>query len=312
MAGDEKDMGFLSVGVQAWVAAFASLLVQSFYLVLLFFMFGLKTNLAKHISVDVSPSLTLPASPAEIGYLYHADYHYNCLVASLVHLAIEGIISIADHYEGWIIHMEAPCPSARAQEEKFLFQKMFKDKKTYLIERDAPTKFAELNKSFQIHMDKTFGSKLTKPHIEAILGVVTLAIFGGFLTFTANNCSAAIITIYSALSFVLAYIGTLILRKPTSYLLRGHEIVSDLRSKIMKGPDPSKNTGEIIEDYFLKLPHAIALEVGRFWTIATVEMLKSRGVDPSSIEPEWYSNENRGLMDIIGLIDGLIECLKNK
>jgi len=305
-------MSFLSIEVQAWVAALASLLVQSFYLVLLFFMFSLKTNLPSPKTNETKELKSLPASPAETGYLYHADYHESCLVATLVHLAIEGATSIADHYQGWLIQMEAPCPSNHTPEERELFREMFKTKKTFLVEREKPNAFIKLNESFRALLDKIYGKKLTKPHLEAVLGSAVLAIFGGFLTLNASNCSGALIAIYSVASFILVYVGTLILRKPTSYLFQGYEMASQIRSKIMKGPDPTNGTDEILEDYFLHLPHAISLEAGRFWTIATAELLKSRGVDPTTIEPGWYSGGSRGLMDIISLIDGLMECLKEK
>jgi len=305
-------MGFISLEVQAWVAALASLMVQSFYLVLLFFMFSLKTNLPSPKMSETKELKNLPASPAETGYLYHADYHDSCLVATLVHLAIEGVTSISDHYQGWLIQMEAPCPSSRTSEERLLFQEMFKNQKTFLVEREKPNAFIKLNESFQAFLDKIYGKKLTRPHLEGVLGSAVLAVFGGFLTWNANNCSGTLITTYSAVSFILVCMGTQILRKPTPYLFQGYEMTSRIRSKIMKGPDSAKGTDEILEDYFLYLPHAISLEAGRFWTIATAELLKSRGVDPTTIEPDWYSGGSRGLMDIISLIDGLLGCLKAK
>lgn len=295
----------------AWSMVIIAVLLLAAYFVLFFLVFSLRGPLpgrGEPVTETAIPELL--CSPAEAGYLYRLEYDDSCLVAALVHLAHQHIISISDHHLGWMIHRESPCPGTVAPEELSLFKSLFRKGPSMLLEEKGGGDFRHVKRDFVRFMNNHYGRRITRTRMAVFIPGAALAVMGGFAVSAAPGKSLEHIGAYSVAAAAVLFTGALIVTRPTSYANRGNTSAEALRKHLTTTQIPSATPEKTLLHFYAHLAHAIALDAPRWWITRNLEALHATGSDPADIETDWYTNGKNGLAELLSLTESLLKTVR--
>jgi len=289
-----------------WGRVVIALLILAAYFVLCFLIFGIRSSTPMEAD---SPSRLqapdTPFSPAEAGYLFRLEYDDACLVAALVHLAHQRIISISDHHQGRMIRQESPCPGTVAPEERFLHSLLFRKNPSILFEEKGNDTLRQIQRSFMRFMNNRYGRRLSKPRPGVFLPGTALALLGGIALIIMPDTSLVHFITYTGCAGIILIAGAFTVTRPTDYANRGNLAAEALRNHLTSTQIPAENTEEVLLHFWAHLPHAVALDAARWLIARNSETLHSLGEDPYQVETPWYTDGRKGLPGLVALIEGL-------
>lgn len=292
-----------------WTVTIIAILFLAAYFILFFLLTGLRSgvNPAPEPATEMVPEIV--SSPAEAGFLFRLEYDDSCLVAALIHLAQQKVISISSHHLGWMFHRESPCPGTVAPEERFIFKALFQKGQPVLLEKNGGGDFRQIKRAFRRFMNRHYGRNLAKTRMTAFIPGVILAGLGGIAVSRAPGASMVHILVYGLFAAAILFTGAFLVVKPTSYANRGNAAAESLRQHLTATRIPATSPEETLRHFYTHLPHAIALDAARWWITRNCEALYSAGTNPAQIETEWYSNGEKGLHELVSLVEDLLKAL---
>jgi hypothetical protein len=293
-----------------WGVVIIALLLLAAYFVLFFLLFGVRSSVLEKPETPSKEVSEFSFSPAEAGYLFRLEYDDTCLVAALIHLAHQGILSISDHHLGWMIHRESPCPGTVAPEERFLYQNLFRKKPSMLLESNGGGDFRQVRRNFVRFLNNHYGRLLSKPRMEVFLPGVVLAVLGGIALAATPGKSLVHIGTYTGGAAVILLAGAFIVTHPTSYASRGNLEAEALRQHLTAVQIPRQSVVKTLLRFYAHLAYAVALDAARWWIARNSETLHSLGEDPAQVETPWYTDGRNGLPGLITLAENLAETFR--
>ncbi|GAB4515020.1 MAG: hypothetical protein Kow0047_26980 [Anaerolineae bacterium] len=291
----------------SWGVVVIALLLLAAYFVLLFLLSGVRSSVPKKPETPPEAVTDFSFSPAEAGYLFRLEYDDSCIVASLIHLAHQGILSISDHHLGWMIHRESPCPGTVAPEERFLYQNLFRKKPSMLLEYKGGRVFSQVRRNFARFLNNRYGRRLSKPRMDVFLPGAVLAVLGGIALAATPGKTLVHIATYAGGAAVILLAGAFIVTRPTSYASQGNLEAEALRHHLTAVEIPGQSVEKTLLHFYAHLPHAVALDAARWWIVRNSETLHSLGEDPAEVETPWYTDGRTGLPGLVNLIENLVK-----
>ncbi len=286
-----------------------ALLLLAAYFVLFFLLFGVRSSVPQKPETPLEEVTEFSFSPAEAGFLFRLEYDDSCLVAALIQLAQQKVISISSHHLGWMFHRESPCPGTVAPEERFIFKALFQKGQPVLLEKNGGGDFRQIKRAFRRFMNRHYGRNLAKTRMTAFIPGVILAALGGIAVSRAPGASMVHILVYGLFAAAILFTGAFLVVKPTSYAKCGNAAAESLRQHLTATRIPATSPEETLRHFYTHLPHAIALDAARWWITRNCEALYSAGTNPAQIETEWYSNGEKGLHELVSLVEDLLKAL---
>jgi hypothetical protein len=287
-----------------------ALLLLAAYFVLFFLLFGIRSSVPKKPGTPPGEVTDFSFSPAEAGYLFRLEYDDSCIVAALIHLAHQGILSISDHHLGWMIHRESPCPGTVAPEERFLYQNLFRQKPSILLEYKGGGGFRQVHRNFVRFLNNRYGRRLSKPRMDVFLPGAVLAALGGIALAATPGKSLVHIATYAGAAAVILFAGAFIVTRPTRYASRGNLEAEALRHHLTAVRIPRESVEKTLLHFYAHLAHAVALDAARWWITRNSETLHSLGEDPAQVETPWYTDGRKGLPGLVPLVENLTKTLR--
>ncbi len=292
-----------------WTVTIIATVFLAAYFILFFLLIGLRSgvNPTQEPATEMVPEIV--SSPAEAAFLFRLEYDDSCLVAALIHLAQQKVISISSHHLGWMFHRESPCPGTVAPEERFIFKALFQKGQPVLLEKNGGGDFRQIKRAFRRFMNRHYGRNLTKTRMTAFIPGVILAALGGIAVSRAPGASMVHILVYGLFAAAILFTGAFLVVEPTSYAKCGNAAAESIRQHLTATRTPATSPEETLRHFYTHLPHAIALDAARWWITRNCEALYSAGTNPAQIETEWYSNGEKGLHELVSLIEDLMKAL---
>jgi hypothetical protein len=304
------DFPFLHLS-PAWGVVVIALLILAAYFVLCFLIFGIRSSTPKEAdSPSRSQAADVSFSPAEAGYLFRLEYDDACLVAALVHLAHQRIISISDHHQGRMIRQESPCPGTVAPEERFLYSVLFRKHPTILFEEKGSDTLRQIQRSFMRFMNNRYGRRLSKPRPGVFLPGASLALMGGIALIIMADTSLVHFITYAGFAGIILIAGAFTVTRPTDYANRGSLAAESLRNHLTTTQIPTGNAEKVLLHFWAHLAYAVALDAARWWIARNSEALHDTGTDPTQVETEWYTDGRKGLPGLVSLIENLAKTFR--
>jgi hypothetical protein len=145
--------------------------------------------------------------------------------------------------------------------------------------------------------------------MTAFIPGVILAALGGIAVSRAPGASMVHILVYGLFAAAILFTGAFLVVEPTSYAKCGNAAAESIRQHLTATRTPATSPEETLRHFYTHLPHAIALDAARWWITRNCEALYSAGTNPARIETEWYSNGEKGLHELVSLVEDLLKAL---